>query len=156
MASIATATAPDFVRLAQSLHPRLLRFFAKFPPGTANDVRSNPFKPTVHTVTKKWHNPIFSLRRQAELFKLARYYGVEELLPPSKKSSAYKAEKMAEHGEAGLARMKKILAPKGKKWERTLHSKLEKRRKAMEQMPAMIEKWKRSGHGIGWKAWPRG
>ncbi|KAF8464624.1 hypothetical protein BDZ91DRAFT_849624 [Kalaharituber pfeilii] len=149
------ATITDYIKLAQTLPPRLLRFFARFPPGTCNDVRSNPFKPTVHPATGKWHNPIYSLRRQADLCKLARKHGVEELLPPTRKSSMFKAERIQARGEGGLGKMKRMLEPKGHNWERTLHSRLETRRKAMEQMPAMIERWKRSGHGRGWKEWPR-
>ncbi|RPB28842.1 hypothetical protein L211DRAFT_817019 [Terfezia boudieri ATCC MYA-4762] len=144
-----------FISLAHTLPPRLLRFFARYPPGTHTDVRSNPFKPTVHAITKRWHNPIFSYRRQAVLCKIARQHGVEELLPPSRKSSAYKEEKLAQRAEGGVGRWKRMLEPKGKKWERTLHARLEKRKKAMEEMPALIEKWKRSGHGRGWKEWPR-
>jgi len=153
------STPGGFVRLAQELPPKLLRFFARFPPGTHTDVRSNPFKPTVHTVTGKWHNPVYSLRRQADLFKMARAYGVEELLPPSRKSSQWKAERLTQReiklGQGIGSPMKKMLSPKGHIWERTLHARLEERRKAMEKMPALIEKWKRSGHGIGWKDWPR-
>ncbi len=37
--------------------------------------------PTKHAVTGRWHDPKYSLRRQAELVKLAREHGVEELLP---------------------------------------------------------------------------
>ena len=99
----------DFIRLAQTLPPILTRFFARFPPGTANDVVRNPFKPTIHPQTKKWHNPIYSLRRQKKLVVLAREYGVDSLLPPTTK-----AEKK------GPTSMKKMMKPKGKLWERTL------------------------------------
>lgn len=111
----ATAAASTFVSLARLLPPRLTRFFARYPPGTANDVRSNPFKPTVFPVTGKWHNPVFSLRRQADLCKLARRYGVEELLPPTKKSSAAREA-------ARLKRAEKPMRVRGHKEERTLKS----------------------------------
>ncbi|KAI5849944.1 hypothetical protein BZA05DRAFT_436777 [Tricharina praecox] len=145
----ATAAASTFVSLARLLPPRLTRFFARYPPGTANDVRSNPFKPTVFPVTGKWHNPVFSLRRQADLCKLARRYGVEELLPPTKKSSAAREA-------ARLKRAEKPMRVRGHKEERTLKSRLEIRKQAMEKMPALIEEWKRRGHGRGWKDWPSG
>ena len=119
----ATATAQDFIRLATTLPARLLRFFARFPPGTHTDVRSNPFKPTVFAATGRWHNPVYSLRRQADLFKLAREHGVEELLPPSRKSSAYKAQRLMEREAKGGAPMARSLNPKGRHWERTLHAK---------------------------------
>lgn len=114
------ASAAEFVSLAKSLPPRLTRFFARYPPGTHDHVRVNPFKPTVHLVTHKWHNPVYSLRRQAELCKLARQYGVEELLPPSRKSSAAKEEIHQKRLEKGLGvALEKV---KGHKWERTLKS----------------------------------
>ena len=125
-AAATAATAQDFIRLANTLPARLLRFFARFPPGTHTDVRSNPFKPTVFPATGKWHNPIYSLRRQADLFKLARQHGVEELLPPSNKSSMHRAQKLMEReakgGGVGAA-MARSLHPKGRYWERTLHAK---------------------------------
>ena len=116
-------SSPDFIRLAQTLPPRLQRFFARFPPGTHDDVVKNPFKPTIFPATGKWHNPIYSLRRQAVLCKLARANGVEELLPPSRKSTAFKEERLAERGEGGLDRWKRMKDVKGKKWERELHGK---------------------------------
>ena len=100
---MATAAATStFISVARLLPPRLTRFFARYPPGTANDVRSNPFKPTVFSATGKWHNPVFSLRRQAELCKLARKYGVEELLPPTKKSSIEREVARQRRAENGL------------------------------------------------------
>ena len=122
-AATATATAQDFIRLAGTLPAQLLRFFARFPPGTHTDVRSNPFKPTVFPPTGKWHNPVYSLRRQADLFKLARAHGVEELLPPSTKSSAFKAQRLLDREAKGGAAMARSINPKGRYWERTLHSK---------------------------------
>jgi large subunit ribosomal protein L25 len=109
----AASAANKFVSLFNLLPPRLTRFFARYPPGSSNDVRRNPFKPTVHPATGKWHNPVFSLRRQAELCKLARKYGVEELLPPSRKSSA-------EREAARLRREARGVRARGHREERTL------------------------------------
>lgn len=67
---------------------------------------------------------MFSLRRQAELCKIARANGVEELLPPSRKSTAYKEERLAKREEVGAAaggRWRRMLEPRGKAWERGLH-----------------------------------
>ncbi|KAF8533929.1 hypothetical protein BDD12DRAFT_897419 [Trichophaea hybrida] len=139
----------DYVSLARLLPTRLQRFFARFPPGTANNVRANPFKPTVHTVTKVWHNPIYSLRQQAELCKMARKYGIEELLPPSSKSSIEREARRAQREAKGLT-------VRGHRVERTLKARIEMRKEAMEKMPKMIEEWKRRGHGRGWKDWPSG
>ncbi|KAG0636589.1 hypothetical protein HOY80DRAFT_348310 [Tuber brumale] len=144
------ATSADFIKLAQTLPPRLTRFFARYPPNTANDVVKNPFKPTIHPVTKKWHNPVYSLRRQKELVVLARDHGVEDLLPPTIKKTAVR-EKRALEGP----KMKKMMSPKGKEWERTLKGRLEMREKAMRGMPNLIERWRKAGHGRGWTEWPR-
>lgn len=32
---------------------------------------------------------------------------------------------------------------------------LDVRTKAMEGMPKLIDKWRKLGHGRGWKEWPR-
>ncbi|KAA8901851.1 hypothetical protein FN846DRAFT_780900 [Sphaerosporella brunnea] len=148
-AAAAASSSSSFVSVCKLLPARLTRFFARYPPGSSNDVRRNPFKPTVHPATGKWHNPVYSLRRQAELFKLARKYGVEELLPPSKKSSAEREAARARREARGLR-------VRGHKEERTLKARIEVRRAAMERMPKLIEEWKRRGHGRGWKEWPSG
>jgi large subunit ribosomal protein L25 len=73
--------------------------------------------------------------------KLAKKHGVEELLPPGRKSSEYKAVRLAEVGlrVRGTGIGQKV---KGHQWERAMAWKLEQRRKAMLKMPAMIREWK--------------
>src|SRR5947209_10484778 len=105
-------SAEAYIALARTLPPRLTRFFKRWPPGTAETPLLNPFKPTYNPATGKWQDPVYSLRRQADLCKLARKYGVEELLPPSVKSSAAREAK----AEAGRSRMKRVLRPKGHEW----------------------------------------
>ncbi|KAL7629249.1 hypothetical protein AAE478_000769 [Parahypoxylon ruwenzoriense] len=103
------ATNTRYVELAKQLHPRLQRFFAKYPPtqilpastrtNTIKDgATPNPFLPHKHPVTGKWHNPEFSLRRQAELVKLAREQGVEELLPFTSKGTEERIRTRVEEG----------------------------------------------------------
>jgi large subunit ribosomal protein L25 len=100
-----------YVELAKQLHPRLQRFFAKYPPNqilpattrtnTAaieGGATTNPFLPHKHPATGKWHDPEFSLRRQAELVKLARESGVEELLPFTNKGTEERIRVRVEHG----------------------------------------------------------
>lgn len=60
--------------------------------------RPNPFLPMRHPVTGKWHDPVYSLRRQAELVKLAREHGVEELLPPTPKGTEERLRRRVEFG----------------------------------------------------------
>ncbi|KAK6334125.1 hypothetical protein TWF696_002628 [Orbilia brochopaga] len=138
-----------YATLAKTLHPRLIRFFKRWPPGTADTPKLNPFTSTVNPATGKWQDPIYSLRRQADLCKLARKYGVETLLPPTVKSSMAREQRAQE--------VKKVTAKKvkGHIWERQLMQKVEKRKQAMLNMPKMIKEWKLKGHGRGWKAWPK-
>lgn len=114
----------------------------------------NPFLPHKNPRTGVWHGPAFSLRRQAELFKLASQYNVLPLMPVSLKHPEIKEQKRIENGlrVQGTGVGKKV---KGKLWERQLRGKLEERRKAMENMPEMIREWKERGHGRGWKKWPK-
>lgn len=99
----------------------------------------NPFLPIKRG--KKWQGPRYGLRQQADLVKLAIRYKVEELLPPGKKSTEYKEMRRAERGLAikGTGIGEKV---KGHKWERTMESRLEERRKAIMEMPEMINLWK--------------
>ncbi|KAH6675652.1 hypothetical protein B0J14DRAFT_699055 [Halenospora varia] len=114
----------------------------------------NPFRSQKHPITGKWHDPTFSLRRQADLLKLARRYGVEELMPYSVKSTEERLRRRVENGlrVKGTGIGQRV---KGKESERTLKGRLEKRRQAMLEMPQMIQTWKERGHGRGWKKWPK-
>jgi large subunit ribosomal protein L25 len=148
------ATTPKQLReLAQSLPPRLLRFFARYPPqaivpqsqsqsasqpsseplpippadSTASQIPQgqdgltvpSPFRSQKHPVTGKWHDPVFSLRRQADLVKLARQHGVESLLPMSVKSTEYRLQRRMENGlrVKGTGVGQRV---KGKESERTM------------------------------------
>lgn len=172
------AAAGEYVKLAQSLPPRLLRFFARYPPAlsrptghaaasqlttplntSAQDPNTplgetdithsrpeepkfrSPFRSHKHPVTGVWHGPRFSLRQQADLVKLARANGVEELLPYSKKKTDVRLEKRERLGlrVKGTGEGQKV---KGKKQERTMRNRLQLRRKAMLEMPEMIQRWK--------------
>lgn len=85
--------------LAKTLPEKLQRFLARYPApqvlgvgapkthtGYQTDTR-NPFRPHFHEATRRWHNPVYSARRQADLVKLARAHGVEELLPSTPKNT---------------------------------------------------------------------
>ncbi|KAL8709085.1 MAG: hypothetical protein Q9220_006106 [cf. Caloplaca sp. 1 TL-2023] len=181
----------EYVRLAQSLPPKLLRFFARYPPAIASATTPsdhetsittslntssanpnadhaestfqaplapsespNPFKPHKHPETGRWHDPVYSLRRQADLVKLAKANGVEDLLPYSLKGSQEGTKRREEHGlqVKGTGKGQRV---KGKAWERTMKSRLEQRKQAMLGMPAMVQQWKQLGHGRGWKKFPK-
>ncbi|KAK5943693.1 54S ribosomal protein L25, mitochondrial [Knufia obscura] len=134
------------------------------------DTPPNPFLPYRNPATGRWRGAIISLRRQAELFKLARHYGVEPLLPPSRKASSFKETRLLERGTPitddvdGGART--TLGPrvkgtgfgqkvKGHKWERGMGVTLQKRIAAMEKMPELIREWRMRGNGRGWKKYPK-
>lgn len=174
---MAEAIRQQHVALARTLHPRLIRFFTKFPPlvpQTAISLSSstdadpptaplpdtkgmtwaekrealntalpyhNPFMPRKNHATGKWSGPRYGLRIQADLCKLARANGVEELMPFSLKRSDIRLQKRLESGVRvkGTGEGERV---KGKIWERQLKPKLEKRRQAMLKMPEMIEEWR--------------
>ena len=167
----------EYIKLAQSLPPRLLRFFARFPPPKSSLANRappssistslntspsdpnadheeatvadsppptpypNPFQSHKHPVTGKWHSPVFSLRRQADLVKMARANGVDELLPYTTKSTEARLQRRTEHGlrVKGTGVGQRV---KGKIWERTMQSRLHKRRQAMLGMPKLVQQWK--------------
>lgn len=176
------ATSVQYVKLAQALPPRLMRFFARSPPPALQSTShgstpatspsatasiaptptsdsasttsnaaleadsvvgdaSNPFQSQRHPATGTWHDPIFSLRRQADLVKLARQHGVEGLLPFTVKGTEERLRRREESGlrVKGTGVGQKV---KGKAWERTLKGRLERRRQAMLEMPKMIQSWK--------------
>jgi large subunit ribosomal protein L25 len=107
------ASTNPFVALAKTLPAPLQRFLARYPPaailpsvaagaeaprtGYQLD-RPDPFKFWKHPVTLKWQEPVYSLRRQAQLVKIAQEHGVAELLPESQKSPATRLAKRVEHG----------------------------------------------------------
>lgn len=106
-------SASKYIALAQTLPANLLRFFARYPPpqlfSSAQDAHQtgyqlatkNPFKPQKHPATGKWHDPVYSNRRQADLVKIARQHGVEDLLPHSSKKTEVKLAKKVELGWRG-------------------------------------------------------
>jgi len=133
---MATAAAKKHIELALALPPRLRTFLARYPPVsilpesqqknpalTAYQKESpNPFKATKHPVTGNWHNPKYSLRRQAELVKMAREHGVEDLMPFSEKAPEERLRKRVELGlrVKGTGVGERV---KGHKHERTMISK---------------------------------
>lgn len=121
---------------------------------TKDQLEPNPFLPYRNPATGHWRGPRVSLRRQAELFKLARVCGVEPLLPPSVKATEYKEKRLLERGLAvkGTGEGEKV---KGHKWEREMPAMLQKRIEAMEKMPGLIREWRMRGNGRGWKKYPR-
>jgi large subunit ribosomal protein L25 len=102
------ASTTQFIGLAKSLPAPLQRFFARYPPAAIlpenapqtryQEERPNPFRFYKHPVTGKWQDPVYSQRRQAELVKMARENGVEDLLPDTRKATEYQLAHRVEHG----------------------------------------------------------
>lgn len=129
----------------------------------AEDKPPNPFLPYRNPATGRWRGAPISLRRQADLFKLARFYGVEPLLPASRKSTQFKEQRLLDRaagitgegikvrGMKGTGEGDKV---KGHIWERQMGGMLEKRIAAMEKMPELIREWRMRGNGRKWKKYP--
>lgn len=165
------ATSEGYIKLAQSLPLQLLRFFTRYKPRLVKDTTStftstastaltpntqeattlhhrlepsdlpNPFRSFRNPETGEWRDPIYSLRRQADLVKMARVHGIERLLPHTVKATDARIQRRAEHGlrVKGTGIGQRV---KGKAWERTMKGRLEKRKQAMEGMPNLIHEWK--------------
>ena len=107
----------------------------------------NPFLPMKNHVTGRWRGARYGLRIQADLVKLAAAHGVEDFLPYTRKKTGERQRRREEHGLRikGTGVGQKV---KGKKWERTMASRLDRRRKAMLRMPKMIYHWKRVSRNL--------
>lgn len=126
-----------FAKLPQKLH----KFFIKHPPrpfaeyatksSVITDPQRNPFLPNKNPETSRWHEPKFSLRRQADLYKMAYKFGIADLLPPMRRK--FYAEKYNDKKW-----MRGVLNPKSQRWERELPEKLEARKEAIANMDDII------------------
>jgi len=82
---------PESQVFFQELPEQLQRFFHKYPPKPFREYASrptmtnapdaNPFLANKHPVTEKWHQPRYSMRRQADLWKAAYRFGIQHLMP---------------------------------------------------------------------------
>ena len=125
-ATVTEVSSPDAV--ASTISPENIEF-------------PNPFQPTKNFTTGRWHGPVYGLRKQADLVKLAQAHGVVDLLPWTIKKPGEKEARRIERGLAvkGTGEGQRV---KGKLWERTLKGRLEMRRQAMLDMPRLIQEWK--------------
>ncbi|RLV89767.1 54S ribosomal protein L25 mitochondrial [Spathaspora sp. JA1] len=126
-----------FSKLPAKLH----NFFIKYPPrpfgqyaagkSTINDPNLNPFFPNKNVENGKWHEPVFSRRRSADLYKMAYKFGIHDLLPPMPR-------KFYQDKYDNKNWMRGVLWQKKSKWERELPAKLEARKEALENMDDII------------------
>lgn len=129
MASPAPGSAAYYISLARTLPPQLQRLFARWPhphvsgpsaaPTRHQAKAPNPFVPWRHPETGRKHDPVYSMRRQALVVKMATQHGVDELLPWTKKLPAVRLARRIEFGlrVAGTGVGEKV---KGRKFEREL------------------------------------
>lgn len=137
-------SAATFQRLPQTL----VNFFTKYPPrpfveylavpSTTTDPAANPFLPNKHT-TGVYHAPAYLRRRQADLYKTARKFGLEEMLPPMAKKLG--AEKMA-----ASPMMRGVWVEKLKKHQRTREERYEKRAAALDTVDEKMAEVRGSKH----------
>lgn len=110
------ARSSKCIALAQSLPPKLLRFLARYPsprilpageavappaPTHFQQHTKNPFFPQKNEETGFWRNPVYSSRRQADLVKVARKHGLQDLLPFSTKDVETKLKRKVALGWRG-------------------------------------------------------
>ncbi|OUT20834.1 hypothetical protein CAS74_003830 [Pichia kudriavzevii] len=111
---------------------KLQNFFTKFPPAPikkysdrptlTNAPDANPFLPNRHPITGRTHEPLYSSRRQSDLYKLA--YKFEILLEKQQSSPILRG----------------VLYPKGHKWERTYDARKKAIADALEQVDDILIK----------------
>lgn len=113
--AVRAAHSNKCISLAQSLPSKLLRFLARHPPNhilaPAGDEAATPpaqyFKRTdnhpffARKLGETWIPAKYSNRRQAELVKAARKYGLESLMPYSKKDPETRLARKVARGWRG-------------------------------------------------------
>lgn len=105
----AAANTAQYINLAKTLPAKLQRFLARYPspqlaaprPTGYQTDTANPFLRHRHEATQNLHDPVFSARRQADLVKLARDHGVEELLPTGGKRTEVRLARKVRLGWRG-------------------------------------------------------
>ena len=135
------SSAEAFAKLPEKLQ----NFFTKFPPTpirkyadkpTACDAEdANPFLANRHPATGRTHEPLYSLRRQSDLYKLAYKFGIADLMPPLANGKKFFAEK-----QVASPILKGVLYPKGHKWERTFAERKKKIEDALGEVDNILIK----------------
>ncbi|KAI5957359.1 MRPL25 [Candida jiufengensis] len=128
-----------FAKLPQKLH----NFFIKYPPrpfsqyqnrpSLITDSSKNPFFPNKNPETGKWHSSQYSRRRSADLFKLAKKFGIQDLLPPTPR-------KFHEDKYENKKWMQGMIQPAGRSDQAELEEKFRKREEAIKNMDNLIVK----------------
>ncbi|QPG75355.1 hypothetical protein FOA43_002708 [Brettanomyces nanus] len=133
----------------KKLPMKLQNFFTRYPPSPirsyankptlTNAPDANPFLSNIHPVTKTFHDPIYSLRRQSELYKLAYKFGIVDLMP----SLANGKKLFAEKYESKPV-LRGVLRPKGHKWERTYDDRMKRLEEGMAKADDVLIQYRGS------------
>ena len=126
-----------FAKLPQKLH----NFFIKYPPrpfaqykdgpSTTTDPLRNPFFPNKNQESGNWQSAKFSRRRSADLFKLAKKFGIHDLLPPTPR-------KFHEDKYTNKLWLHGMINPASKAKQEELDAKLKARAEAIANMDNII------------------
>ncbi|KAK7204734.1 mitochondrial ribosomal protein of the large subunit [Myxozyma melibiosi] len=137
--------SPAAKAVFERMPAQLSKFFLRYPPRTIqkyaekpvpiDDPTRNPFLPAFNPATKKYREPVYSLRQQSVLYKLAEEYGVRKLLP-------FMTKKFGLHKQAQKKKMKRSKNPKGHKYDNTKEERAAKRAEAIRQMDEIVAKVK--------------
>jgi large subunit ribosomal protein L25 len=104
----------------------------------------NPFSASRNARTGKYHPAKLSLRRQADIIKLAMRFGVEKLLPPSAKQRKLTSGKSKP--------MRGTMRPKGSRESRNRAEYVENKQKALEESLRVVAMRKTVSHLLNWVA----
>lgn len=96
---------------------------------------ANPFLANRHPVTGRTHEPLYSLRRQSDLYKLAYKFGISDMIPSLANGKKFFAEK-----QASSPLLKGVMYPKGHKWERTMSERKQKIQDALGEVDNILIK----------------
>ena len=120
---------------------KLHNFFIKYPPrpfaqykdgpSTTTDPLRNPFFPNKNQESGNWQSAKFSRRRSADLFKLAKKFGIHDLLPPTPR-------KFHEDKYTNKLWLHGMINPASKAKQEELDAKLKARAEAIANMDNII------------------
>lgn len=114
----------------------LQRFFTRYPPRPFKEYASkpvstyaenaNPFIANKHPITKRYHDPKYSMRRQSVLWKLAYRFGIQDALPP-----LGNGKKLYQDKYDNKKMMRGVLRPKGHRYDKAREAKDEQIKEAL-------------------------
>ncbi|ODV90762.1 hypothetical protein CANCADRAFT_2490 [Tortispora caseinolytica NRRL Y-17796] len=133
--------------LLQRLPKQLYNFFVKYPPRTIKNPpysvkpgvscfseEMNPFLPSKHPESGHWRAPVYSRRRQVQLYRLAEKFNMADLLPLRKDGVPVIPSERVNRPMKGLLRFK------GNKAERAREDRQKKIEEGLQRTKEIFEK----------------